>query len=110
MRPPLQCPYEVQSAEPDVSDSLSRPWYQFSLKWILCAIGYAALVFGVWKNDIESTLGAILFVPLLISTLVILLALLRWSVLWLIEQSFGHDEENAGLPDSTASDENPPNP
>ena len=78
-----------------MSDSPNRPWYQFSLKWLIVAIGYVALAFGVWRNDINSTLGAVLAVPLLISTLVILLALLRWLIVWLYGQSFRYDDEDS---------------
>lgn len=98
----------VQPAESDLSESPSRPWYQFSLKWILCAIAYIALAFGVWKNDIESTLGGILAVPLLISTMVIVLALLRWLLIWIYGRLFRYDDEVDGLPTSQAPAPNPP--
>ena len=77
-----------------MSDSQSRPWYQFSLKWLLLAIGYLALAFGTWRN-IDTTLGGLLAFPLIISTLVILLALLRWLIIWLSSHSFRYDDEDA---------------
>jgi len=92
-----------------MSDTPKRRWYQFSLKWLLFAIGYVALAFGVWRNDIETTLGAMLFVPLLISTLVIFLALLRLAILWAGSQSYRDEiEGDVPFPNPSAPAPNPP--